>query len=169
MTPVVEASRNSSREPIVQKKCSSCNHPFSFHGNGRTGCRAMGCKCATWTEEDPWTEKEHYAAVVSMLRAMEVSSRLVTQGERSLLYVGGYIETSPEDLPEVPEGYMAVPGEWKPPFAVWANHGGAWGYSVLDERGEMVDTGSDVMPHDTDAETVARIVATWTYPPEETP
>jgi len=169
MTAVVEASPNSSRDYLVQKNCTSCNHPYSFHGNGRSGCKAMGCKCGVWEDADPWVSREHYAAVVSMLRAMEVSSRLVTQGERSLLYVGGYTETLPEDLPEAPEGYVAVPGEWKPPFAVWANHGGSWGYSVIDDNGEMTDTGSDVMPHDTDPEEVARIVATWTYPSEETP
>jgi hypothetical protein len=155
-------SRNSSREPIVQKKCSTCNHPYSFHGNGRSGCKAMGCKCAVWSERDPWTEKEHYATVVTLLRAMEVSARLVTQRDQPVLYVGGYVERS-EDLPDEGE---PVPGGWEPPFAVWSNHGGSWAYSVIDERGEMTDTGSDVMFHDADAETVARIVATWTYPPE---
>lgn len=155
-------------EPIVQKRCASCNHPYSFHGSGRTSvtsCKAMGCKCQVWSEEDPWTARDHYGQVVSLLRAMEVSARLMTQGERFLVYVGGYYEPPEVDLLENTES-APVPGEWRPPFVVWANHGGAWGYSVLDEGGQMTDTGSEVMPHDTEAEEVARIVATWSFPPE---
>jgi hypothetical protein len=37
---------------------------------------------------------------------------------------------------------------------------------VLNEEGTVTDSGTDVMPHDTEAEEVARILATWTYPNE---
>jgi hypothetical protein len=173
MTSVVpEVPSENHSQPVVQKKCMACNHPYSFHGNGVSRCRAMGCRCEAWVEpasEDPWIEKEHYAAVVSMLRAMEVSSRLVTQGERPMLYVGGYVQVDPEDLSVAAEGSTAVPGEWRAPFAVWANYTGGWAYSVIDEEGQITIGGANVMPHDTEAEEVARIVATWTYPPEEMP
>jgi hypothetical protein len=161
MTTVVEASRNDSREAVAQKKCMSCNHPYSFHGNGRSGCKAMGCKCEAWDDQDPWVRREHYAAVVNTLRAMEVSARLVSgKGSQPLVYVGGYVERP------LVEGSETIPGDWEPPFAMWSNHGGAWAYSVLDADGRIADSGTNVMPHDTEPEEVARIVATWTYPPE---
>lgn len=184
MTTVAEASR---KEPVLQrlqgfqkeinrreqaimlqKRCAACNHPFSFHGSGRTAemaCRAMGCKCEAWSEGDPWVSQEHYGAVVSILRAMEVSARLVVQGEKPLLYVGGYYEPPEVDLAENTET-PALPGVWQPPFAVWANHDGAWGYSVIEEDGQVTGTATEVMPHDTEASDVARIVATWSFPPE---
>jgi hypothetical protein len=170
MTSVEAHSGNSSREPVVQKKCASCNHPLSFHGNGLTGCKAMGCKCAVWSEDDPFAAQDHYAAIVSLLRAMEAPARLMHQGERPLIYVGGYVEPDLYDLAEAvseaPEASQSLPGGWQAPFAVWANYDGPWSYSVLNEEGTVTDSGTDVMPHDTEAEEVARILATWTYPNE---
>jgi hypothetical protein len=166
MTSVEAPSGNSNREPVVQKKCASCHHPLSFHGNGVTGCKAMGCRCGTWSEDDPFGARDHYAAVVTLLRALEVPSRLVTQGERPLIYVGGYVEPDLYDLSEAGSDSPGLPGGWQPPFAIWANYEGSWGYSVVDREGMVTESGTDVMPHDTGAEEVARIVATWTYPNE---
>ena len=147
----------------VQKKkaCSNCNHPISFHGNGLTGCRAMGCKCTSWADEDGFESKEHYGVIVNLMRAMEVSCSMRLLKGQPLIYVGESLDA---------EGRMDNPA-----FAVWSNHRrsiedrGDWSYSVIDHEGLVVATGNEVMPHDTVPEEAARIIAQWTYPSEEHP
>ena len=34
---------------VSQPRCESCHHPISFHGGGRTRCKASGCVCGAYT------------------------------------------------------------------------------------------------------------------------
>lgn len=162
MSLSAEAPTVDDPEQVQKKKaCSNCNHPISFHGNGLTGCKAMGCKCTSWADEDAFESKEHYATILNLMRAMEVSCTMRLLKGQPLIYVG-------ESLDE--EGRLENPS-----FAVWSNHRrsnedhGAWSYSVIDHEGLVVATGNEVMPHDTPIEEAARIIAQWTYPSEEHP
>ena len=52
--------------------CDTCHHSFSFHSNGRSPCRASGCKCPIWAKEptltDVLTRIDRLEATVASLR-----------------------------------------------------------------------------------------------------
>lgn len=50
--------------------CAECHHPYSFHGNGRSNCKAMGCKCAGWVDPKP-EEESHSTAPLKAVRGAE--------------------------------------------------------------------------------------------------
>jgi hypothetical protein len=45
-----------------QPRCEACGHSRSFHGNGETRCRALGCGCEVW--HAPVDEPEAEEALV---------------------------------------------------------------------------------------------------------
>ena len=40
-------------------QCFDCGHPISFHGNGTSKCRAMGCDCSSWEIETSRPSRPH--------------------------------------------------------------------------------------------------------------
>lgn len=49
-------------ERKLQPRCTACGHPRSFHGNGETECRALGCDCQLWEAPADTDDDEPVAA-----------------------------------------------------------------------------------------------------------
>lgn len=73
-----------------QPRCEGCKHPLSFHGGGKTKCRALGCRCLRWTgsklsaEDQAWVK-----ASVDVVRKAKLLKRSETYVKQHAIELGG--------------------------------------------------------------------------------
>jgi len=125
-----------------QPQCDACSHSRSFHGGGKTRCRALGCRCDSWAnteEETVTTDSQFFAATSALLLSGDVQARTVSNDE----YTG--VEIKLEDGTRV----------------IWTQDVGAWVATMVAEGGEPTTIRTGAIA-DT-PEQAAALIATYEY------